>query len=389
MRKKLLALIPMAILIVSAFAFMAASVDAKDLKILVKPEKPGKPEKPEQPAPGVNKSELDVRYPWWNDLADVEKAHAAGHTGENTVVVILDTGLGSNWGDLFPAENILGEYSHSYTKSLKIDRVNWDKDTEGHGTSTTATVIGYKLPSSSGDYYVEGTAPDAKIVMFRVLYWVGGSGRQAVTYEEMINNWATAINDAVALHNGALSAYEMVISMSLGYDYTSAANANLEAAIDAATADGIVVSTSAGNEGPNPDTTGLPANFANSVSVAAAGWDSLTGAYGLDGIFTDIAEGDFSGLTIAEFSSRGKIEVTGIGWNMVLPSSDGSYYYMSGTSFSCPQTSGVFSLMFDSYGDVTVSFLVLRIQNTAYWANWMASDTWGAGFIQADAAVGA
>jgi hypothetical protein len=330
-----------------------------------------------------------VKMPWWNDLIDVEVAHANGYTGKDTVVVVLDTGFGSNWVDLFPQENILTEYCYSYTKALGKDNVDWDADSEGHGTAVTGTVIGYNLNLESGTEFVQGVAPDAQIVMFRVIYWVGGLGppHKRVTYEEMINNWATAINDAISLHNGALAGKNMVISMSLGYDYDSSANANLEAAINDATSQGIIVSTSAGNEGPGSNTVGLPASWANAVSVAAAGWDTLTGQYGLEGLYTDIPEGDFSGLILADFSSRGKVEITGVGYNLILPQIDG-YYYISGTSFSCPQLSGVFCLMFEAWGAQSVSWMINKVQNTAYWnSDYMFADGWGAGFVQADAAT--
>ncbi len=325
--------------------------------------------------------------PWWNDAIDVEKAHAAGCYGGNTVVVVLDTGLGSGYTSLFPAGSILSAYSHSYTKSLGYDNVDWNQDTEGHGTSVTATILGYYVPSSWGmvNNYVMGVAPNAEIVMLRVVYWVGGS----VTYAAMIDSWVQAINYAINLHNGALSGKNMVISMSLGYNPSAApssSNAALENAINNAVANGIVVSASAGNDGPNPNTTGNPANFANTVSVAAAGWNGYTGAYGVAGIDDNLPEDDFSNLVIADFSSRGKVEITGIGWNLALPTWDNSYQYISGTSFSCPQLSGVFALMFSMYGSVSVSFLVSQVQAGAYAIG--PSTTWGAGFVQADGALG-
>ncbi|MHA2253842.1 MAG: S8 family peptidase [Candidatus Kariarchaeaceae archaeon] len=328
---------------------------------------------------GVDKSTLTVQYPWWNDVIDAEVAHTGGFTGKNTVVVILDTGLGSTWSGFFPAANILTDYSYSYTKALGKDRVNWDKDTQGHGTSTTATVIGYKL----NDDYVEGVAPDAQIVMYRVLYWTGGFGKSRVTETELLNNWADAIYRALDLHNNQLSDKNMVISMSLGIGVT---NSYLQQAIADAEGSGVPVSTSAGNDGPSLDTTGYPANYVEAVSVAAAGWSTLTGAYGIAGIYTDIAEEDFSNLVIADFSSRGKVDTTGIGWNLVLPSSDGKYYYISGTSFSCPQISGVFALMFEAYGDVTVSYLMSQIDASAVTMG--TASTWGSGFVQADGAIG-
>lgn len=142
-------------------------------------------------------------------MIEAEKAHAAGYTGKDTVVVILDTGLGSGWANMFPATNILDQYSYSYTKTLGKDRVDWNKDTEGHGTSTTATVIGCKL----NDDYIEGVAPDAQIVMYRVLYWIGGRGKTSVTETELINNWGDALYRALDLHATDLSNKNMVISM--------------------------------------------------------------------------------------------------------------------------------------------------------------------------------
>jgi subtilisin len=319
--------------------------------------------------------------PWWNDVIDAEVAHDAGITGKNTVVVVLDTGLGTNYVDLFPAENILTQHCYSYTKALRKDRVDWNQDTEGHGTSVVGTIIGYNLDLTG--QYVQGVAPDAKIVAFRVLYWIGGVGPKGVSETEMLNNWGDAIYRAIDLSNGALSGMNMVISMSLGYTGT---NSYLNGAVDAAEAAGVVVSTSAGNEGPSPDTTGYPANLADTTSVAAAGWTGFTDAYGIEGMFTDMPENDFGGLIIADFSSRGKVDVTGIGWNLVLPSTDGNYYYISGTSFSCPQVSGIFCLMFEVYGSASVSFLENTLMNSC--VNMGAATTWGAGFVQADAAVG-
>ncbi|MFX0094623.1 MAG: Ig-like domain-containing protein, partial [Candidatus Hodarchaeota archaeon] len=56
-------------------------------------------------------------YPWWNDLIDAEIAHANGYTGDGTVVVIIDTGLVSNWAtDYFDQEDILTQYCFSQTK---------------------------------------------------------------------------------------------------------------------------------------------------------------------------------------------------------------------------------------------------------------------------------
>ncbi|MHA1480537.1 MAG: S8 family peptidase, partial [Candidatus Thorarchaeota archaeon] len=323
---------------------------------------------------GWDKATLPHVLPWWNDVIDTEKT---SYTGAGTVVVIIDTGLVSNYLDYFPQENILTEYCRSYTDLLGLDNVAYDEDEEGHGTAVTGTIIGYRLDTTP-EYWVTGVAEDAKIVMLRCVYWIGGG----VTETTMLNNWADCINYAASLKAGALSAYNMVVSMSLGYDNTNTA---LTTAIADAENAGIVVSTSAGNDGPSADTTAYPANLADCTSVASAGYVGLTDAYGIDGIWTDIPENDFSDVFISDFSSRGKVDVTGIGENLVLPYF-GGYYYISGTSFSCPQTSGVFCLMFEAFGAQSVAWLEGHMQDTAIDLGYDVS-TQGAGFIQADGAT--
>ena len=322
---------------------------------------------------GWSKDQLTQVLPWWNDLIDVEKQ---SYTGAGSVVVIIDTGLVANWQDYFPVENILTEYSRSYTKELGKDNVAWDEDTEGHGSACTGTVIGYRLDSSNT--WVKGVAEDAKIVMIRCIYWIGGG----VTETEMLNNWADAINYARSLKAGALSGDNMIVSMSLGYDNTNAA---LDSAIANAENDGIVVSTSAGNDGPAAGTTAYPANLADTTSVGACGEADHTGAYGLTGIYDDMPENDFSKVFLSDFSSRGKVDVCAIGENLVLPYY-GGYYYISGTSFSCPQTSGVYALMFEAWGSQSVAWLEQKLQDTAVDLGYSVTEQ-GAGFVQADGAT--
>ncbi|HUU77620.1 MAG TPA: S8 family serine peptidase [candidate division Zixibacteria bacterium] len=357
------------VLAVSAVGNIQSSLNATTTK--------KKPQPPPTPVEW-NKADLPQILPWWNDVIDVEKQ---SNTGVGSVVVIIDTGLVSNWRDYFPEENILTDYCRSYTQELGKDKVAYDADTEGHGTAVTGTIIGYRLDSDT-DYWVNGVAEDAKIVMLRCLYWIGGSRKNAVTATEMLDNWATCINYARNLHSSDLSGYNMVISMSLGYEET---NANLGAAIDAAEAEGIIVCTSAGNEGPASDTTAYPANYADVTSVGACGVVGLTEAYGLAGIMTDIPEEDFSDVFLSEFSSRGKVDVCSIGQNTIMPYY-GGYYYISGTSFSCPQTSAVFALMFEAFGSMTVAWMEGHLQSTAVDLGYLITEQ-GAGFIQADAAT--
>lgn len=83
--------------------------------------------------------------------------------------------------------------------------------------------------------------------------------------------------------------------------------------------------------------------------------------------------------------SRITIDVTGIGENTVLPYY-GGYYYMSGTSFSCPQTARVYALTFEAFGAQSVAWLEGLLQGTAPNRGYDVT-VQGAGFIQADDAT--
>jgi subtilisin family serine protease len=280
----------------------------------------------------------------------------------------------------------LTQYSKSYTLEKGWDNVDWNEDdTNGHGTWVTSVILGYSVPSNWGftNNYVLGVAPKAQIIMLRVL---GNSPNLEASVDVLVEG----INYARNLHSGSLADKNMVLSMSLGWSssVTPSNEQNLINAITNARNDGIPVVVANGNYNPfaGITSTAKPALFDDSTSVQAATLTGYDTDYSYTHIKDDIVEGDFSALKLASFAVSGKVEITAIGDRYYLPEASGSFSLVKGTSFACPQISGVFALLFSKYGSRTVDYFETLIMDSAYYMSPL--DTWGAGFAQADDALG-
>ena len=230
---------------------------------------------------------------------------ADGLTGAGVGVAIIDSGLSAS-ADF--AGRITAFYDFTLPQGGAVSRP--PTDPYGHGTHV-AGLVGGNGAQSNGLY--KGVAPGVSLIGLRVL-GADGSGYTSDVIEAI--EFATANRVALGID---------VLNLSLGHmPYESAATDPQVLAVNAATAAGLVVVVSAGNDGINP-ATGLP-GYAGIVSPGNAASALTVGASHTMG--TDTRADD----EIGPYSSRGptwyeglaKPDVVAPGHKMVAPYAPGS-----------------------------------------------------------------
>lgn len=220
----------------------------------------------------------------------------------DVIVAVIDTGVDPNHPDL-QGKLVKGRDF--------VQNDTTPDDVVGHGTFVASLIAA----RSNDQLGISGIAPNVKIMPLKVMNGSGGGSSARI---------AQAIR--YAADNGA-----KVINMSLG---SPAASRSIKSAIDYATAKGVVVVASAGNEGDEENYPNYPASFSNVISVGATG----------------------SRDTVAAFSNHNEaVSVTAPGVNVLgarsqnnqicRPYKTSDYCVASGTSFSSPYVAGVAALM--------------------------------------------
>ena len=155
-------------------------------------------------------------------------------------------------------------------------------------------------------------------------------------------------------------------------------------AIDACEAAGVVVTFSAGNEGPSPQTHRSPANICNTTtvnfSVGAVDAEYYGWPYPICS-FSSRGPSDCDGVTI-------KPEVVAPGYYVYSCYNNGGYTRMSGTSMAGPHVAGVVALMRQANPNVDVQTIKEILMSTAHDLGTAGEDNdYGWGFIDAYEAV--
>jgi serine protease AprX len=273
----------------------------------------------------------------WPDLIvhtclDVSAPHihapqvwAAGYTGRNVPVAIVDTGIDPSHPDfagrIAAMEDFTGEGA---------------RDNHGHGTHVAGITAG------SGNKY-KGIAPEAQIYAAKVLHG-DGSGYMSEVMAGL--EWAVQQN-------------VKVLNLSLGgegpCDGTDALSATCDAAVDR----GVMVCVAAGNSGPGASTVGPPGCARKILTVGACS----------------------NSDAIASFSSRGPTSDGRVKPDVVLPGVDitscraqgtsmgtpvdSLYTRASGTSMATPHATGIVALLVEAFPALTAAELKERMMITA------------------------
>jgi subtilisin family serine protease len=364
--------------------------------------------------------------PFWVDMVD---ADFVANDGEGVYVAVLDTGLLSLWPFFFSQANIAWELGKGFTHDMWWDDGFWMGDLRddrgfitddfmgsGHGTHVTSTIVGFNYNDL---FWVRGVAPKATIIPVLVLdAWAvpypGGTGYFAGGTNEMVSAGIMYVADLAETLDGPV-----IISMSLGGGSPSPM---IEAAIDYAISNGVIVVASAGNEGY--DGMGWPGAYPQVISTGMAGWtEQFVWTNWLSDVPEQLNTPDYWGnnwqVFLDDISSRPNmdlgqksfhLDVSTPGAAIVGPykpyfSYNLGYYYLWGTSMAAPHTSGISALILESYPTLTQGAMESILKNAAhqlpipsdgsivfdpwygvYHFNWFGND-WGSGFLQADTAI--
>ncbi|MFD0848311.1 S8 family peptidase [Sphingosinicella xenopeptidilytica] len=258
-------------------------------------------------------------------------AYQDGATGAGVKIAVIDSGV-----DIQSAEfaGRIDPASRDIAGSRGID------DTDGHGTSVSAVALAAKNDSG-----MHGLAFDATLIALRTD--TPGSCEDKCSHSD--NNIASAIDTAVA-------AGARVINMSLG---GSAPSSRLRTALANATAAGVIVVISAGNEkeaGAGGDTNPDPfAQIAANSSIARGRIIIAGSVNGSDALsnFSNRA-GSYAAYYLATL---------GEGVRSIDETGTGRLFW--GTSYAAPGISGAVALLADAFPSLSADEIIDILFRTA------------------------
>ena len=292
------------------------------------PADPSPPPPPPPPGPTPPPTNYDTpEYRASNAATSIHaiEAYRAGGTGAGVKVAVLDSGL----------TDALGEFSG------RIDAASRDmagnrgmSDEDGHGTS-----IGAVIGAARNSNEIHGIAFEATLMVLRTDDPGSCAGNDGCShYDDVL---ARALNHART--NGA-----RIANFSLGGEGMSS---DLRAAVGRATAAGMIIVISAGN-----DSAASPDSFALDGIASGNGLVIVAGAYDGGGALADFTN---------KAGSASKHYLAALGVNVRAFDHEGTAYLYSGTSYAAPVISGAAALIADAFPNLTATQIVDLLYNTA------------------------
>lgn len=305
--------------------------------------------------------------------------HELGYTGAGTLIGGLDTGVDGDHPAL--VDRWRGNW-HPWDECWRDalgGGTTFPTDYHGHGTHTMGTMCG--AAHATGD--TVGVAFDA--------LWIADNTINQSVGPEFDNDVLGAFQ-WFADPDGDPGTTDDVpdvvqnswgIDSRFGYDYQDC-DYRWQEAIENCEAAGVVVTFSAGNEGPSPQTHRSPANVCNSptvnLSVGAVDCENYGWPYPIAS-FSSRGPSDCDGVTI-------KPEVSAPGVSVYSSYPGGSYVRMSGTSMAGPHVAGVVALMRQANPNADVQTIKSVLMQTARDLGTSGEDNdYGWGIIDAYEAV--
>ncbi|MCX6641280.1 MAG: S8 family serine peptidase [bacterium] len=292
-------------------------------------------------------------------MVNALETHFRGNFGAGVRIAVLDGGFQRNH-EAFQKMDLIAEYDFiNNDENTSFDPAQDGPGQAHHGTATSSVIGGY-MPGN-----LIGLAHEASFILCKT---------ENDAYEKPIeeDNWVRAVEWCEAL--GA-----DVLSSSLSYKdwYTPADYDGLSAptsrAANIAYELGMILCTSAGNEGPDHRTLGVPADAEGVLAIGALRPD-----------------GDLAAFSSRGPCSDGRIKpdvcAQGVRTACVQPDTWNQYAFWNGTSLSCPVAAGCLALLVAEHPDWTPAQCYTAIRETASRATKPDND-WGWGLINLEEAI--
>jgi lantibiotic leader peptide-processing serine protease len=330
--------------------------------------------------------------PGWGNQWDMRQigadvTAAQGYLGEGAVVAVLDTGVNTQHQDL--RGNLDLARSKAYYPSAYAGLTGYAfEDDVFHGSHVACTIA-----AEINGAGIQGVAPRAKIISVKVLD-SDGSGSFGILIAAL--EYVTGLGgvDAVNMSLGAV--FDRVNKGGNGGggpgNSTGRFLAALGRAIDHATQEGILVISSAGNDGVdlNGRYWSIPAQSGNGMAVSATG--PVGGAS-----FDRLASYSNYGSSVVDVAAPGgdSVNYPAAGWHTDMvyscyrrnpPNANPNWYtWAAGTSMAAPHVTGLAALVVGKRGHVGPARIRAVIENSA--ANVLPTNFQGKGRIDAAAAL--
>ena len=261
--------------------------------------------------------------------------HRQDFTGEGMIVAVMDSGFPNfennpGYAHVMANNRLLGTYDF-YARTTDVT------GTGTHGSSTTSDIGGYV------ENQFVGTAPNASFYLFRTEYGPSENPREEAWWVEALERADSLGVDVVNTSLG----YQVYDNANYDHSYEDLDGQTTFAARGANLAyeKGMILVTSAGNQGNSFGTVATPADAIGLLAVGAVN----------------------AGGNYASFSSRGptvdgrvKPDVMAQGQSAAVLTTTGAVDFSSGTSFSSPILAGAVACLWQSRPE-TKNFELMQI----------------------------
>ena len=311
----------------------------------------------------IHKNDKHARDTFYPTMIEADALHMEGLDATGVTVAVVDTGLWdeSPWlkNDMFNQERFMVRYD-----AIADAIVSNLHDRSGHGTHVTSVMLSGRRSLDETDDFTgayNGIAPGADIVAVRA-FDENGMG----TYRDVIRGIEFVVENKDVYNIRVLNLSFSATPQSHYWDDP------LNQAVMRAWKAGIVVVASAGNNGPDPMTIGVPGNVPYIITVGAM-TDNFTPKDPTDDM---LAKFSAAGPTAEGFVKPDLVAPGGHMLGLMKKDSElaknhpefhdgGSFFVMSGTSQAAAVVSGAAAILLQSDPTLTPDEVKARLMRTA------------------------